>query len=63
MQPEHTNPRLIAALVEAGAAIVSVSCTTASLEDVYATALGPERESPPALGPEPAPAATAGTRS
>jgi ABC-2 type transport system ATP-binding protein len=50
MQPEHTNPRLIAALVAAGAAIVSVSCTSASLEDVYATALAPERERAAAAG-------------
>jgi ABC-2 type transport system ATP-binding protein len=38
--PEQTNPALIAALVAAGAAIVSVTCTAASLEDVYATAVG-----------------------
>jgi ABC-2 type transport system ATP-binding protein len=39
-QPQRTNPALIAALVAAGAAIVSVTCTTATLEDVYATVLG-----------------------
>ena len=38
--PEQTNPALIAALVAAGAAIVSVTCTSATLEDVYATAVG-----------------------
>jgi ABC-2 type transport system ATP-binding protein len=41
-QPERTNPRVIAALAAAGAEIVSVTRHTASLEDVYATALGPE---------------------
>jgi hypothetical protein len=38
--PERTNPTLVAALVAAGAAIVSVTCTTATLEEVYATTLG-----------------------
>jgi ABC-2 type transport system ATP-binding protein len=38
-QPEQTNPRVIAALVAAGAGIVEVNRTTATLEDVYATAL------------------------
>jgi ABC-2 type transport system ATP-binding protein len=37
--PQQTNPAVIAALVAAGAAIVSVTCTTATLEDVYATAV------------------------
>jgi ABC-2 type transport system ATP-binding protein len=36
--PDETNPLVIAALVRAGARIVSVSCTKPSLEDVYATA-------------------------
>jgi ABC-2 type transport system ATP-binding protein len=40
-QPERTNPAVIAALVAAGASIVSVTCTTASMEDVYASALAP----------------------
>jgi hypothetical protein len=31
---------LIAALVAAGASIVSVTCTSATLEEVYATAVG-----------------------
>ena len=39
-QPQRTNPAVIAALVAAGASIVSVTCTTATLEDVYATAVG-----------------------
>jgi len=39
-QPRRTNPELIAALVATGASIVSVTCTTATLEDVYATAVG-----------------------
>ena len=38
--PEQTNPPLIAALVAAGASIVSVTCTSATLEEVYATAVG-----------------------
>jgi hypothetical protein len=49
-QPERTNPRVIAALVAAGAAIVSVTCTRASLEDVYATALRQELEPVAASG-------------
>jgi ABC-2 type transport system ATP-binding protein len=39
--PERTNPEVVAALVRAGAQIVSVTCTTATMEDVYASALGP----------------------
>jgi ABC-2 type transport system ATP-binding protein len=39
-QPRRTNPEVIAALVATGAAIVSVTCTSATLEDVYATAVG-----------------------
>jgi ABC-2 type transport system ATP-binding protein len=46
--PDRTNPAVIAALVAAGAAIVSVTCTAATLEDVYATALRPVAE--PAVG-------------
>src|SRR5262249_15990520 len=41
-RPSRTNPAVVAALVAAGAAIVSVTSTVATLEDVYATALGPE---------------------
>jgi ABC-2 type transport system ATP-binding protein len=37
---QHSNPAVIAGLVAAGAGIVSVTCTTATLEDVYATAVG-----------------------
>lgn len=37
---QRTNPQVVAGLVGAGAAIVSVTCTTATLEDVYATAVG-----------------------
>jgi ABC-2 type transport system ATP-binding protein len=44
MQPELTNPRVIAVLAAAGAAIVSVTRATTTLEDVYATALGPGPE-------------------
>jgi ABC-2 type transport system ATP-binding protein len=39
-QSQRTNPEVIAGLVGAGAAIVSVTCTTATLEDVYATVVG-----------------------
>jgi ABC-2 type transport system ATP-binding protein len=35
-QPRATNPRVIAALVAAGAEIVAVTCQAPSLEDVYA---------------------------
>src|SRR5947209_4973250 len=40
-EPARTNPEVIASLVAAGAAIVSVVCSTASLEDVYAQAIQP----------------------
>jgi ABC-2 type transport system ATP-binding protein len=42
MQPEKTNPEVIAALVMVGAGIVSVTRTAATLEDVYAMALSPD---------------------
>jgi ABC-2 type transport system ATP-binding protein len=48
--PQRTNPEVIAALVGAGAAIVSVTCTTATLEDVYATAVAEEDASPAGSG-------------
>jgi ABC-2 type transport system ATP-binding protein len=38
--PQRANPAVVAGLVAAGAAIVSVTCTTATLEEVYANALG-----------------------
>jgi ABC-2 type transport system ATP-binding protein len=41
-EPERTNPDVIARLVSAGARIVSVSCETSSLEDVYASIQQPE---------------------
>jgi ABC-2 type transport system ATP-binding protein len=44
--PERTNPEVVAALIGVGARIVSVACTTATLEDVYARALGPEAVPP-----------------
>jgi ABC-2 type transport system ATP-binding protein len=40
-QPTQTNPQVIANLVAAGAKLISVTCTSPSLEDVYATALAP----------------------
>jgi ABC-2 type transport system ATP-binding protein len=49
-RPSQTNPQVIAALVAAGAAIVSVTCTTATLEDVYATALTEQTPSPSGRG-------------
>jgi len=39
-QPRLTNPAVVAGLVAAGAAIVSLTCATATLEEVYAAALG-----------------------
>ena len=39
-EPARINPEVIARLVSAGAAIVSVVCATPTLEDVYAQALG-----------------------
>jgi ABC-2 type transport system ATP-binding protein len=36
-EPERVNPEVIAQLVAAGARIVSVTCETSSLEDVYAS--------------------------
>jgi ABC-2 type transport system ATP-binding protein len=42
LDPERTNPRVIAALVTARAAIVSVTRTTATLEDVFASAVATE---------------------
>jgi ABC-2 type transport system ATP-binding protein len=41
--PREVNPAVVAALAAAGAAIVSVTCATASLEDVYATAVSERR--------------------
>jgi ABC-2 type transport system ATP-binding protein len=38
--PQQANPAVVAGLVAAGAAIVSVTGTTATLEEVYASALG-----------------------
>jgi ABC-2 type transport system ATP-binding protein len=39
INPDQANPSVIAHLVGAGAQVVSVTCTTATLEDVYASAL------------------------
>jgi hypothetical protein len=49
-RPDRTNPEVIAGLVAAGAAIVSVTCTTATLEDVYATTLRPGAAPAPGVG-------------
>jgi ABC-2 type transport system ATP-binding protein len=42
--PSEVNPRAIARLAAAGARIVSVTCTTRSLEDVYAAAIAGREE-------------------
>ena len=39
-QPKITNPLVLSRLVMAGAQIVTVTCETRSLEDVYASAMG-----------------------
>jgi len=39
-QPKITNPQILSRLVIAGARIVTVTCETRSLEDVYASAMG-----------------------
>lgn len=39
MQPSLVNPQVVTTLVGAGAHIVSVTCATSSLEDVYASAM------------------------
>src|SRR5205085_12283800 len=39
-QPRAVNPRVLTQLVTAGAQIVSVTCETRTLEDVYASAMG-----------------------
>ena len=53
-EPAESNPRLIADLVGEGARIVSVTCMTRTLEDVYATAVAGE------LGPSALPLASDG---
>jgi len=39
-QPKITNPQMLSQLITAGAQIVTVTCETRSLEDVYASAMG-----------------------
>jgi len=39
-QPKITNPQMLSRLIMAGAQIVTVTCETRSLEDVYASAMG-----------------------
>ena len=39
-QPKITNPQILSRLIMAGAQIVTVTCETRSLEDVYASAMG-----------------------
>ena len=50
-EPRRINPLVLARLISAGAQIVSVTCTTRTLEDVYAQAVGEEAVAPV---PEPA---------
>jgi ABC-2 type transport system ATP-binding protein len=54
-QPRTTNPQLIAELVAAGAAIVSVTGSTTTLEDVYASVLGSASAAPVGDGAPPHP--------
>src|SRR6266566_6603398 len=42
--PKVVNPQLLSRLITAGAQIVSVTCETSSLEDVYASAMGDANE-------------------
>ena len=45
-QPKKTNPKMLSRLILAGAQIVTVTCETRSLEDVYASAMNDEDASP-----------------
>jgi hypothetical protein len=40
-QPARVNPRVVEGLIAAGAQIISVTCATRSLEDIYVDAVGP----------------------
>src|SRR5260221_10295192 len=42
--PKVVNPQLLSRLITAGAQVVSVTCETSSLEDVYASAMGDANE-------------------
>ena len=44
-EPRRVNPLVLARLVGVGAQVVSVTCTTRTLEDVYAQAVGEEDRS------------------
>jgi hypothetical protein len=52
IQPNRVNPRVIAQLAATGAEIVSVTCTTHTLEEVYAAAMSGEIDlvNAPAVG-------------
>jgi hypothetical protein len=39
-QPKIVNPQVLSQLITAGAQVVTVTCETRSLEDVYASAMG-----------------------
>lgn len=49
--PEAVNPRVLARLIELGAAVVSATNLTRTLEDVYADTMGLSRGGDIALGP------------
>src|SRR5207248_5387568 len=51
-EPSVANPRVIANLVADGARIVSVTCSTRTLEDVYAAAISGESLAPAPAGPD-----------
>jgi ABC-2 type transport system ATP-binding protein len=63
--PSEANPRMISDLVAGGARVVSVTCTTRSLEDVYASAVNgdmPRLLPPSAIPLRDAPAEPEGVR-
>ncbi|MGN6671659.1 MAG: ABC transporter ATP-binding protein [Thermomicrobiales bacterium] len=49
-QPRDINPAALAALVAAGARVVAVTCTTQTLEDVYASAMSEHPDGLVAIG-------------
>jgi ABC-2 type transport system ATP-binding protein len=51
--PVATNPRVVDRLVAAGARVVAITCTTGTLEDLYAAVMAETMEGAPAWRPEP----------
>ena len=49
-EPRQVNPLVLTRLVGGGAQIISVTCTTRTLEDVYAQAVGEEERAAVAVG-------------